>query len=778
MCEKLTDYYNNSFLYTKKWGQYVAGGMVIAIIVLLLEICVFNFRHFQFSGNKAPVIVDNWTMSEGLSFADYNAFQVTSLESRPYIEITDLDMPLNLLYFDFVNVEQGDFGVLDFKYQIELTDEGNALPYQIPSRYFFRLVDKTHYTTINPYGNVHSVRVYFDNLNEGDIIRVCSFIMNPGYSWQISKKRMMALFVFIYILWVIRPGSSLYTISMFEDGDRAENLLGQSSGKSKVSKKSKPADDKSVWAKRAVVLVVLLLEILVFYKVSHLNKYFNNIEPGGQTQFMQLTEAIVDRGEVFLNAIPPEGLSDMKDPYDATLRNATVGPYSNIGDMSDTGYYQGRYFVYFGIAPILLFYVPFYAITGTHIATRTVFFIISIANCIGVLFLLYELCRRYFRKLPFVIYLMFSALFTFGAGQMFLALSPDFYAVPIMFALSSIELGLGFWIHALNLRDDSVQKNVSMSADENGVTVVAADNNAKQVSLPWYFLAIGSLFMALPAASRPQFLIASFLAFVIFWKSVFTDRTLLSKKSIGQTVAFALPYAFVAAGVMYYNFIRFGNVFDFGANYNFCYNNMPYRGWHIDRLLHPLVGYLFYPCTVTNQFPYFELSSYSSRYMGITADETLFGGVMYNNIYLIVALLAFRFKKAISEKAAYLLAVIGPVFAIIVGVVDANMAGTLPRYYADFTWGYMISAFIVIGYLYTSGKASVYGKVTGSDASLSSDVVADRVARRQAAIRVFLYVSFIWTVIRLFLMPFAGVQLFNNNKMVYYTVKSLVEFWY
>ena len=55
----------------------------------------------------------------------------------------------------------------------------------------------------------------------------------------------------------------------------------------------------------------------------------------------------------------------------------------------------------------------------------------------------------------------------------------------------------------------------------------------------------------------------------------------------------------------------------------------------------------------------------------------------------------FKIKKCIKKKEAFIIALLGPVFSVIVAIVDANMAGVLPRYYADFTWGFMISAFML-----------------------------------------------------------------------------------
>lgn len=78
-------------------------------------------------------------------------------------------------------------------------------------------------------------------------------------------------------------------------------------------------------------------------------------------------------------------------------------------------------------------------------------------------------------------------------------------------------------------------------------------------------LACGSLCMALVAGCRPQLLLLSFGALFLFWPDVFRRRTLFSKRSILQTAALCAPYIIVAAGIMYYNWVRFDSVFDFGC---------------------------------------------------------------------------------------------------------------------------------------------------------------------------------------------------------------------
>lgn len=347
---------------------------------------------------------------------------------------------------------------------------------------------------------------------------------------------------------------------------------------------------------------------------------------------------------------------------------------------------------------------------------------------ISVMGLISQIIKRWFSKTPLLIYLMFTCLFVNGCGLLYAMQRPDFYSLPIILALASSLGGLYFW----------------MSAIEN-----------EKIS-KWR-LGVGSFCMAFVAACRPQFLLGTFLAILIFWDTTVRERKLFSKKSIHSTLCFIFPYIIVAAGVMFYNVIRFDSVFDFGANYNLTYNNMPYRGWRLDRLLYSVVGMLFFPSGVTNYFPYLEPSHYVTTYQGISVDEALLGGIIFNQIYLFPALLVFKFKKYFKSIIAYRIAFISVFFALIIMIVDGQMAGVLTRYYSDFTWLLMISTFFIIAAFYQEVKN----------------------ANHLYYFRCLFYGCFIYSMINRLLSIFvdAGLSLKDTNAMVYYRVAHLIEFW-
>ena len=76
-------------------------------------------------------------------------------------------------------------------------------------------------------------------------------------------------------------------------------------------------------------------------------------------------------------------------------------------------------------------------------------------------------------------------------------------------------------------------------------------------------------------------------------------------------------------------------------------------------------------------------------------DEILLGGTIYNNPFLLITLFPFMFKKYIRQKQMYIYTLIAPIAAIVVMIVDANMAGVIMRYNADYSW-YLMLSFVII----------------------------------------------------------------------------------
>lgn len=363
---------------------------------------------------------------------------------------------------------------------------------------------------------------------------------------------------------------------------------------------------------------------------------------------------------------PPDFLKEMENPYDTDLRKNIASELEESVKW-DHAYYNGRYYVYFGVVPELLFYYPYYEFAGSvdedgefqggilpHVS---VIFLCAAMEVIAVYLLLREIIRLWYRKTPFLLYLFLSAIFSMGCGVLTILLHADFYSVPIICGLDFSLLGLYFWLSAKRTGKESGKLSVLR-------------------------LCMGSLCMALVAGCRPQMVIMSFLSLPLFWEEIKEKRFLKLRTIFG----FILPYLIVAAGLMYYNYARFGSPFDFGANYNLTTNDMTARGMELGRTGLGVFTYLFQPVNLEAVFPFIIQNNFSSTYLGRTILENTYGGVFAANLILLPLLMLPWLRKYYKETCCRRISYCCFAFAVVVLIADTQMAGILPRYYSDFTW--------------------------------------------------------------------------------------------
>ena len=386
----------------------------------------------------------------------------------------------------------------------------------------------------------------------------------------------------------------------------------------------------------------------------YFTKHINDWQKDASSQLGSLAHSLLN-GRLDLELDPPEALVAMENPYD-TVARAAQAPDA----LWDVAYYDGRYYVYFGVVPCLLFQLPFEALTGTRDLPPCIGMIVmSVAAVFAAFGLVKQAARRWFPRISAAAYLI-AASAVAGCGQLYyLLLRPSVYEYVILCGASFVMLGLWQWMAAANTPEE-----------HRGIRLV--------------HLALGSLFMALVAGCRPQMEIFAFLALPIFWKLYVTGRRLFTRKGAAEFVLFALPVVLVAAGLMAYNCARFGSPFDFGANYNLTSNDMTKRGLSLGRIAPALHYYLFAVPLVKAIFPYVSEIRVSTNYMGQTISELLYGGIVTTTPFLWVFALLPALRRRLSRLRLWGMAGWCLFSAVALSALDAMMAGILYRYLMDF----------------------------------------------------------------------------------------------
>ena len=396
----------------------------------------------------------------------------------------------------------------------------------------------------------------------------------------------------------------------------------------------------------------------------------NSFEVGGDNaqQYAELAKSLSE-GRLYLEEEPPDWLKGMDNPYDKGARDEAQ---KETGEeyLFDVAYYDGHYYVYFGIVPVLVFYLPFYLLTGSPFPTALGVLIACILFVCGASALLDRFARHHFERVSLGIYLIVQIALVSGCGMLYLLKFPTFYSLPIACGLMFSVWGLYFWMCG------------------RGSSARCA------------FFVAGSACMALVAGCRPQLLLLSLLAFPLFWRPYITKRRILTREGAREFICLIAPYVVVAVLIMAYNHARFGSFTDFGANYNLTVNDMTQRGWMMGRIAPALFAYFFQTPETVGVFPFLQPVPFDTTYMGQTIKEATFGGIFW--CYPVLWVLFFaRPLLALRNAQRSTKTITGVIFVLLfsgvaIAIVDAEMAGILQRYYADFSVMFLSAVVLLV----------------------------------------------------------------------------------
>lgn len=615
---------------TGKWIKL----MPLFGFVLLVEVFVCNFRHWESLGNSEKpwkLTAEDMVLESGYTCVGEGIYTVVG--DKLGIEIKNIDGTLDTSCIEIEAVSSGqeEKPVIIRQW---VMDESHRFYYGLPEREIWKNEKRSTYMTYHLYGKCTGLKM-IPEVSVGQTVSV-NITLNPIIPLFFSWERVLVLFLLAGLVYMLRPSSALHKIKYIQLNC--------------VQKK---------------ILLVLFLGIHMFFFrwLTGLNPYFQTEVYDNQKQYQELAESF-KAGSFALLEEPSKALAEMENPYDMDYRNWVMGE-TGEGYKWDHAYYNGKYYVYFGVVPEILFYFPHYMITGTHLHNSTLIFFLALffmAGCLGVVS---EMIQKWFPGTSLAVWFLLNELLLMGSGIIYMTKRPDLYTVPILTGLAFGMAGIWFFFLA---------------------------GKGERISLQ--YVCAGSLFIALVAGSRPQLFLFAAPAAVVLWESLQSKGKLGIRMTRAVSLAAIVPMILVAGGLMYYNYSRFGSVFDFGANYNLTMNDMRNRGFRLDRIPLGIFAYLFQPVKMTQKFPFMEAVYFDSQYMGITIQEATYGGIFAANLFAwFGALPAFLRKYAGKEKRMpWLFSASNLIITIVIIIADTNMSGILQRYFGDFSVFLMLSS--------------------------------------------------------------------------------------
>lgn len=601
-----------------KWIPFLR--LIVGALVIELIVCNCSGWTSLFYRNR--IVFDNVGIEGGAAISeDSNQYLVPDGILTLYID--DVNMTIHNL-----------FPAVDFSentpvaYTISLTDEGNYYPYYLPEQILMPGIPRSFYTNVHPAGKVKSIAIQL-TVPAGSTVTVSGVCANARIPFLFSPVR------FLLILGVFSLCHYLFYTN------RWKTQVCRDTGKQRV-----------------VTAAIIVLLMGMAWQLAHVNPICIASPWPHHRQYQELAEVMAE-GHLYLNTMPSEGLLNAENPYDTIYLQA-----NGIDYLADYAYYDGKYYVYFGVVPELLLYLPVYLLSGNHMPNYVAVFVFYCGFILAVFALYREIIRRWFDRTPYFLYLILCTLTVCCGNYLFVIARPDLYDTPIMAANMFTVAGLWLWL-----------KGKYSETTKSRMCCLFA----------------GSLCMALVAGCRPQMLLFSALAIPLFWKEI------ISNKSVKDAVSICLPYLFVAGGIMYYNAARFGSPFDFGATYSLTSNDMTKRSFNLSQTLLGLWHYILRPPVIESDFPFIQGTQIeSASYMGRLNSEYTYGGILASNAFLWILLSVRSSTKLLREKGIYILTMISVAVTVILSVVDVTGAGFLQRYMVDMIWGIWFAAAILM----------------------------------------------------------------------------------
>lgn len=297
--------------------------------------------------------------------------------------------------------------------------------------------------------------------------------------------------------------------------------------------------------------------------------------------YYNLLTRSLERGELDLGIPANRELLSLKDPY--SPQNRMLGSFA-----WDASFYGGRYYLYFGITPVLVLFLPFHLLTGLYFPG----WLAAVIFCsLGYLFSI----------------LCLSSLWTIwqrNDGEASRIRSPGPLDSRGTAILSALILGMGS-LAPLILRSPLIYEIAQSGGYCFGMfgchaLLKSLVRERSKISRHW---AVASgLGFALAVGCRPGLLIAGCMALLFLGLKAY-----FRQGRFDQLPAFFLPFAGYGMLLAWYNQLRFGDWKEFGWHYVLNDYYLRHPGFSMQDLWVNLRDYLILPPAIQPLFPYIQL---------------------------------------------------------------------------------------------------------------------------------------------------------------------------
>lgn len=527
----------------EKRKRFLKGTAVVCLTAFGMETLIFNFK--SFSSDNTRVEYDTYS-AISINNTDNATVMDNSMEIRDAVELT---VDLNKSDIHALQLTFDGEGDTPFRCYVSIKD-GNF------SRQFIKVGERSASANYGKcdfsfctYEKLQAVQIGFTEIQEP--VTLTGIYFSTALPFSFSEARFYVLFLLmtgIWAIWIFQ----LYRMEYDRSNPKHRAVI--------------------------VVLTVVCASSALFFidpKAKDI-AYTKGMNVSGQNPYVQMFDALQNH-RASIGIEPSEELLAMENPYDSSLRSA-----EGVAFAWDRAFYNGKYYSYYGIAPVLTFYYPYYYLHSNKLPSMNkacVFFgVLSVVFLFGTVM---AFIRKFLKRPNFLLVVLLLIASMFASGICFMVNVSDMYALPGVTGTCYMTLCLWTGLEAYIRRGEK-----------------------KQIAL----FAVSGFAFALCVASKPTRALSCLILAPAFLEILFCKNR-KAKEKIVSACSFLLPAFVGLGGLMAYNYARFGSPFDFGAAYQLTVSNVNANQLRLSLIPDAVMHYFFQPVKMTGAFPFVEIGS-------------------------------------------------------------------------------------------------------------------------------------------------------------------------
>lgn len=638
-------------------------------IVLILELTLFQVPTYQlcFGDYSKSELQISDALLEGNGTRNENGTIFISGDTEMVLTFEGIQQEVGTINTDVTFSENAKEALL----KIDITDETQSEEYRydIIQKKIANKREKSEITACEFSGEVKNLRVKLTPIN-GASLTLNSITVNETIPIDISIVRVLFLLIvpiFIY---------AVMTAPIMQNEFR-ENLK---------------------FCRGAAIVITVGFCLIVFFSMGYKLGDQGWSHEFKLTQGNQMTQELVDAFEnkqVHLLTEPSDELNALENPYDRNARES-----SNASVLWDHVYYNNHYYSYYGIAPVVLLFLPYHLITGYYFSDTVAICLFSLIGIIGLSMVFFAFLKKWFPKTPTGIVLTCLILLQTISGIWFSVGRPSFYESAISAGFACLTWGAFFLIRS----------NIIGSG-----------------KISFWRTAIASFLLALSVLCRPTLAVYCICAAVFLLMAIPRFRKghelaqghSFAKNGIRYLICAFLPMICLACVQMWYNYARFGSPLDFGIQYSLTINDFTKSQYHTKFVWMALYNYLFNVPIFSAKYPFIYTEFQNMDAGGFFYADYLATSNTSGLFFLALPVFAYFFAgkawKQLPNRTVKVqsLAYIGLPCVLMPIIIIASVweSGYAVRYMLDFSWEATLGAFAIIFFLYQKTDSDLIKKI-------------------------------------------------------------------